>query len=296
MEIRIFPDSGHHVHFLPLGTTDSRKEQVPSHFPELRIADIERRLESDCISRISARSRSGMMTWRSVPQKQWVRYRLGTQKRSAGGLGEVEFFGVWIAVESNLGTSQRGYVLEERSASPEEQGRFQNNPGGNGAVSQYAGSDITHVPEREIIDVMAILRDAGVFSAPAPPVAVPGEAAYEELLTHFCFWQSANAEPIDVDLVIDFGNTRTVVLAIENDMTAGGRLRSICRPIHFASRAWHLTPEELNKHVIVDSWIVLHEPLFASARGSPLNTEVVTNRVQETVGHFGDVEQWSMSD
>jgi hypothetical protein len=80
------------------------------------------------------------------------------------------------------------------------------------------------------------------------------------------------AHPVDVDLIIDFGNTRTVAVAIEHNQAANGLLSQICRPICFSSRGDERPfrfceslasgPDACGN--IVDSWFVLHEPLFSN--------------------------------
>jgi hypothetical protein len=71
---------------------------------------------------------------------------------------------------------------------------------------------------------------------------------------------------MDVDLVIDFGNTRTAALLLEHNTAADGDLNSICYPVRFVARGTEFAPfaGTDDPAAIVDSWFVLQEPQFAA--------------------------------
>ena len=176
--------------------------------------------------------------WRPI-NSHWVRGRFGKNN---------DVMGVWIAVESNLGDIQRGSIYEPRRAATPEDGVEAS------SQSPYAAENIDGLPEERIIKIQV-------------PVSRDSQQAVD--IAEFCIvWKKPAGDPIDVDLVVDFGNARTVVLALENVPTAGGKLAAICRPIRFLPKGREY--ERFSGKVaedplaIVDSWFVLQEPIFSN--------------------------------
>ncbi len=79
------------------------------------------------------------------------------------------------------------------------------------------------------------------------------------------------SDSVDVDLVIDFGNTRTVVVAVERGAipVQGADLSQLCGAVQLAPRDQEPEPDDEENLVrsdssaIVDSWMVLAEPIFS---------------------------------
>ena len=78
------PDTGHHYHFIPFDDQ------------HLRLNEKEwfRDIEKTC--------RSGNVGWQNVDGYKWIRFKPGERK--------LKEFGIWLAIESNLGTNNRGSV------------------------------------------------------------------------------------------------------------------------------------------------------------------------------------------
>jgi hypothetical protein len=286
MEIKVFPDMGHQTVFVPLGAfDDGRLEQVKKVFADLRLDALGRMLGRAAMEQIQKRCANDHTPWRELRGKAWIRYRFGTQVRSGKGLGEVQLYGLWLAIESNLGDVGRGYVVEERPVTEAEREGFQASPVDN--VSPYAATEASRLSGRETIDLLQVLQNEKIDLPGRPPERAGAGLEYGELLTHTAVWVSAAGEPLDVDLIVDFGNTRTVVLALENDDTSQGKLRSICRPIHFPQRGAAPDAADPSKQVIVESWIALEEPLFSTFetdRPSPLVPEYISEPVIKRTG------------
>lgn len=73
--------------------------------------------------------------------------------------------------------------------------------------------------------------------------------------------------PIPVDLVVDFGNTRTAALLFEDDETRP--LNEICRPLRFLPRGRQIASSQVysidhDPLVMVESWIVLRQGIFSN--------------------------------
>lgn len=190
--------------------------------------------------------RSSKKSWCELDKFSWVRYRYGYKGRRSN-------IGVWLAVESNIGDVTRGTFISEREVDkmhvPEESGR---------AVSPYRFQTLAELKNKS---------DNGKQQFSIAPL-VNGKNVAVAVLE--IVWQNPNGAPIDVDLIVDFGNTRTVVLALENNttMVQGGQLNSVCRNIYSLPRGNEYPArgdEEAYEglETIVDSWFMLQEPQFS---------------------------------
>jgi hypothetical protein len=193
--------------------------------------------------------------WRPL-NHTWIRGRFATHQGMPG---------MWIAIESNTGTIKRGSIYEPRHQVPN---------GSTDNPSPYAVTDVTRLPADDHIVSIKV---------PGPDKNVVEVASFQVV------WKRPNSsDPIDVDLIIDFGNTRTVVLALEDVASQGGKLSSVCRPIRFTKQGFdYATYTGKNKAddtcAIVDSWFVLHEPVFANLEPPALGFKPATE--------YEDIEQ-----
>ena len=160
--------------------------------------------------------------------------------------------GWFVVIESNLGDYTRGAVYspgEPVAASP-----FTGQP-----PSNYAYSSESEIPES---------RREGPYNF---HVTFRGQQV--TLLTFEVEWTMTMAtDPIPVDLLIDFGNSRTTAVLLEqipgaSDGTSTSALRRIIQPLYFFSRdsVLLLSKEMLHpagSHMI-DSWFVLSKSRFA---------------------------------
>lgn len=182
--------------------------------------------------------------WRQHPDHAWIVYRLGVQADGTRGL--------WIAIESNLGGPDRGLVYEPRRPcrdAPVPEGHDPNK-------TPYAHRDPNELGGLEPLRVSIPIKrpnGEGEISIPLRPIV---------------WMQRAADEPVMVDLVVDFGNTRTVALLLENDQEPRP-MPEVCRPVRFMPRAVGYRPFVSNAssddpYAIVDSWIVMHEAMFSA--------------------------------
>jgi hypothetical protein len=223
-QIFIFPDSGHHYSFVPI------TKEVLAKNPKLkRLCD------------------EGKQVWRPV-NHHWIRGRFASKNGVPG---------LWVAIESNLGTIKRGSIYEPKHEVP---------TGDRENPTPYATTNSTRLPKEEHI----------------VEIKMPIDGVVVEVVSFQVVWKEpAGTEPINVDLVVDFGNTRTVALALEDVASQGGKLTAVCRPIRFLKSGWNY--EELkgadkakDTSQIIDSWFVLHETMFSDMEPpSPKFTPVV---------------------
>ena len=215
--IDVFPESGHHYTFVPI---------------DKAILDKHPKLKQYCTAERSE--------WREV-NHAWVRVRFASKDATPG---------IWVAVESNLGSIKRGsiYAPRREMTDAEAAQHDHTNP------SPYAALDDTRLPDEQDIAIRI----------PSPDDA----KTWIDVARLQVIWKSPAGHPIDVDLVIDFGNTRTAVLALEKIAAQNGKLSSVCRSIRFLRNGYDYEPFSGRKgddtSAIVDSWFILHEPPFSS--------------------------------
>ncbi len=232
---QIFPDTGHHFLFVPF-----QSEQIQAS-PDL----------SDfCKKDISPWDHVYASGGQRIP---WIHARFTYRFNDASAVDEP---GILLVIESNLGRVDRGFVLQPKERLTSEQTRAYASP--KPTWTPYAHAALTDVPS--VPQMLSFVVSGDVL------LKTPFKAEVELELT----WLVPAAHPIDVDLTIDFGNTRTVAVAIEHNQAANGLLGQICRPIRFCSRADERpfrsseTPTSGLDSSMVDSWFVLHEPLFSN--------------------------------
>lgn len=255
--INAFPDSGHHLNFVPLlaynpnnaelvhqrlGITELVGSMPPPIQKFLRTkADDSKSIDQNLI--------------KAAPP--WVRAWVGTQERVLPSESNGDFVvkeklvGLWIAIESNLGTRSRGYIT--RTSSPPVQTEVQQYNKEKELETPYAYQSLadTHGPDDRFT------------------VAVPSgsdDGSMVDLLIFSVRWLRPDGEkPISVDLLVDFGNTRTAVLALEH-ITDSPSLAPICKPIPFLSNDTifdGFTGFNFDESsVLTDSWFLLKQPPF----------------------------------
>ncbi|HIX20045.1 MAG TPA: virulence factor SrfB [Candidatus Akkermansia intestinigallinarum] len=244
IECLVLPNTGHHYFFIPLS-----RQLIDTH------GGLRGPLAKIC--------REGR-AWQPLPKDEtsgenlgWIRYRLGYK-------GAANNIGVWLAIETNLGTVKRGTFHDEHEITvdlyPQDETQL--------TVSPYAYRSVREIPDSKA------KQDS--IKVPLNIELKPGERVKLDDIE--VIWQVPSADsPIDVDLVVDFGNTRTVVLALENhtNMATDGNLCAVCRNIRFLPRGQEypkvndrgevasVSKFESVGETICDSWFLLQEPMFA---------------------------------
>ncbi|MEI7773535.1 MAG: virulence factor SrfB [Verrucomicrobiota bacterium] len=215
--INVFPESGHHYTFVPI-----EKAIIEKHPYIRKLCNSER------------------SEWREV-NHPWLRARFASKDGQPG---------IWVVVESNLGSVKRGSIYEpRRPITDAEASQYdQSNP------SPYAAFDDTLLPSEREIDIRI----------PSPE----DQKTMIDIARLMVIWKRPAGHPIEVDLIVDFGNTRTAVLALEKVTSQDGKLSSVCRSIRFQRDGYDYEMPSGGKSddtsTIVDSWFILHEPPFFS--------------------------------
>ena len=192
--------------------------------------------------------------WRPL-NYPWIRGRFASRNGIPG---------LRVAIESNLGNIKRGSIFEPRREVP---------TGDRENPTPYAATDVTRLPKGEHI----------------VEIKIPIGGVTTSVVSFQVVWKEpASVEPINVDLVVDFGNTRSVVLALEDVAGQGGKLTAVCRPIRFMKQGWdyqELKGEDRARDTsqIIDSWFVLHETMFSDSEPPAPGFTPVTEIEEEQI-------------
>jgi len=225
--IKVFPNSGHQLLFFPQSDQN---------------ADLKDQGE-----------------WRTPMDKTWLKGRIGSKPIVVDGGDPAEVQGFWVAVDVNVGGPDRGYEVPRSEADTLQKsrtaGRIIDDKDGPaikaGCHNPYISSTADDLP-REI--KLNLNKEFAL-----PP-------SFDEMELEISFAEEAGA-PIPVNLIVDFGNSRTVVLGLEQT-DAGGSLSSVCKPILFPKagiEASAANDEDTKiQQAVPESWFVLMENLFRS--------------------------------
>jgi hypothetical protein len=184
---------------------------------------------------------------REIP---WVRYRFDVDENKPKAPVAL----LKLAIETNLGVNTRG--------------------------TQYSESILPQRPEEDAeISPYAARNDIELYEACDGRVELPGIPTEEgeipvEITIHFV--RPGGVNPIDVDLIVDLGNTRTAAVLLEAPGQGGSPLDRRIYPLRILPRGSQFKvftptkavsdkdlPSLLDDCSIIESWLLLHDSLFA---------------------------------
>lgn len=237
-QIHLFADTGHHFEFVPL--TGAQVHSDP---------DLEELCRNNDFPWCEARDALG------VPLR-WLRYQFG--RREINGV-PTEENGVLLAVDTNLGTTHRGWALQpEEPVRPEAAAEC---PPAGKVDTPYVFPDATRQSPGGVQQFTIYLPLSP--SAPRDSSALARSASLK-LEIH---WLEPVGKMVDVDLVVDFGNTRTVALLMARSQAARGTLSEITQQVRFGYRREEPQAAPRGREdpfALIDSWLVLDETTFAN--------------------------------
>jgi len=236
--INLFADTGHHFAFVPFTS-----RQIADN------ADLEKLCRNSDFPWCEARDRGG------APLR-WLRYQFA--QRETNGM-PADQSGVLLALETNLGTTCRGWIVQpEQPVDSTDAARYTlaqklNTP--------YVFPDPTRQPPGGIQKLTVYLP---LTPAPARDSSALGRSVSLNLEIR---WLEPVGKMVDVDLIVDFGNTRSVALLLARSQAAHGTLSEITQPVRFGYRKEEPQPSSRGQHdpfSLVDSWFVLQETTFSN--------------------------------
>jgi len=256
-KILLVPDTGFRLFFFPLGPDPDNvgdlglRDKIQSNREACRVladgssADFDDAEHTGWKDNVTNYLNSSWTQVEEVPTREdeeerkplkYLRYRFGKCRN-----GDDDVFGLWLAVETNLGTVERGWPYDETLPSPEEEKHFQ------------AHGD----PQQPYYDK----DDTSVQGDDPRQVIIQGRR-----ITLNLRWSDVlKATPVDVDLVIDFGNSRTAVLVLEYAKGKPGNFAQNCRALSLKPSFYSVLPKQAKvDEAIVSSRFVLKSPEFRS--------------------------------
>jgi len=261
--IHIMPNTGHHYYFMPLAVADQGHDayKAEKELPNLSGAEVDK-LRLLC---------SEQGAWQPIGGFYWLRGKFG-EKLERRGRSDTRFkaLGIWIAIETNTGYSTDGYIRNVELRPPPDFPPWVTlrDVPRKQRESHYISKNpnlISFDIDKFSLDLVELFNLRDQVSQQFQVADAPSSAAKCEVELR---WKRDNAGmPVDVDLIVDFGNSRTIVFGLERSkMSAAGRLNEICRPILFthgladSDTTDYQSP--MTSELVPDSWFTLMEAPF----------------------------------
>lgn len=273
MKLEMLPNTGHHYFFIPLTFATANEKQFKRALDVLK-ANNPWRAIIECSQGIGNKSFHDWLNkvclgdnypWKDYTDsrdRNWVRYRLGRMEAYNKSLPDM--LGIWLALESNIGDAARGI---EKSSDVPNQTDVENVANLPAPPKPYVYTqeefdrglkDLSFTQDFQNI-LSRIVKEKG-----SDPDGTPEwEVKFGELPGVEISWLEKKGKDINVDLIIDFGNSRSTVIAMNNaSNVAGAAGDNLFTAVTFddeLDRTWDIEPVADG---LVDSYLVLREPVF----------------------------------
>jgi hypothetical protein len=271
----VVPDSGFQMFFFPMmAEKDGGVEGEPTLESWRRVDDgaeksslydliTENRKiagwDADWVAELSAHEKLG---WKEhgVKDTPYVRHRLGACWID----DKTSLLGVWLAIETNLGDKERGWYYHTHSYNAQKDSEL-------GDRKPYAAESMQSLREPRKFEV-----EFGKNAKRKVEFSVK--------------WAALSTEDIDVDLILDFGNSRTCALVLERQKSAGAigssdRFAEICRPLPLRLPFFSDSQAFNVEDSMVSSRFVLKTPEFRDfdfdAGGSSTNRKALVSAIKQ---------------
>lgn len=276
--IEVVADSGCQSFFFPLFTQDSVETplrdtvwSLPENFEEWNST-----IQGETRTSILASLSSGNIAWNVIPEIPYIRYQFARRKYNP----TASIVGIVIAVETNQdhdGTG--GFFLneelvprdDERQTMVDENGILRQPPSPYNAVAINRWV-LNKIPQE------AANPTRGIVPSEDGGIKIPLDPSRTLEFEFFVGFKGSDTEqPCDVDLIIDFGNSRTMALLLKEgrlgDRPNGpndsiGRIRQNCVPVLLKlSDRKAIFKKDLHdvNNGVVSSSFVLHETQFSQS-------------------------------
>ena len=299
IDISVFPNTGCQLHFEPLVNLDEsiNLEQLCPALHGKIIAQgcsitsetgppsATTNSRSSIGTAITSLALSDLGNWETPTS--WLGLRIGEKIYSFRDGTTARIGGIWVAVETNLGDIGRGLKTGALPPNPEEIIRYNGSAGNLPSPYRFASKD--EIPDHRkdclslvmrVVEEDLILSKQGESGAPNT-----GSVTDERNINLTLYWKASGVvNPIDVELIVDFGNTRTAALLLECDPQHNknpAAFRSWCRKVLLKNPEQGEVSNRDCEDAITDSWFVLKEPLFSSLARETLQPILQRKTVRE---------------
>lgn len=202
------------------------------------------------------------LPWQST-QYPYLRYRIGWISVPIPGGHELPIYGIWVAFETNWGTAKDGYCIGQVPVTEEQQKRLDGEPNYCPPLPYIANSPEAFYPRNDVQASQTVVQ-----------FAIHGDnRQFFSSIQITVSWINPMTQPLETDLIIDLGNTRTVALLLyppdngEATYRDFQSLRSYCRPLRLAPmKNTFISREVANslENAIVDTWFLICKPPYES--------------------------------
>lgn len=311
-DLYLFPNTGHQFFAIDLEKLllDTKPAGTAS-LSETELEQLEKFVKDQQLPESSSDQGSRVAGWHMWDPNflPWVLYRydfVAHPRKKADGSSDKDELRptLMLAVESNYGDFDRGIVVGISPADTMHPGRGLDRRGrGNSLRPKEQSSGVPPYFTRSdgfesqwdtkeqmyCTDLHQILRDSPESITPIPLPCEGLPEAERGKYKHFTFkpkairivWKDARNTRgfVDVDLMVDLGNSRTVALLLEDHGPKDFSNRVF--PLMFLPLGWdYKHPKfrhgELAQFGIIDSWVLLHRSPFASIEPPEGNAKLST--------------------
>jgi hypothetical protein len=292
IKIPVFANTGCHLHFEPVVSLD--ESVTPREEDRIRmeknLASIAEGGRAVFRGAVKKRGEHDNEEWSSFPDKPWLRFRFGSKYFYPEKGDKFPVAGLWLAVETNTGDHLRGVKTTTLPASPEERAKYSGISAG-GLPSPYRHKTAEEIPVPSSNTEPA--PDSHMFEIELASADDNGFGVAGTLHLDLIWKKASVKEPIDVELVIDFGNTRTAALRLERnrDETINpDEFSAACKKV-LLRNTFYDSSEKLEREsacwdAITDSWFILKEPLFSNF-ADEMETPEFAERIQNGIMGIG---------
>ncbi len=275
LEVELFPDSGHHYYFVPLAFASGTSTQVRQSFETVhksKLPTLDASQEKALIAK--AEREAGLWQTAAGEFMLWLRYCYGRRdyppQREKGFLG-ARTYGLWLAIETNTGASERGFTWEVDDFPPDDHAGF----AAHRAAIERRETPPTPYAAYGASDLFDEFWQTKEFDL-AYHCRLKDDFKINSAVPLRIVWRSPSAgDPVPVHLIVDFGNSRTAVVGLEHARNMAGiaDLSRVCRPILFANPLEDARLIDHHAHnaagIVPQSWFILREPTFQQRAFDP---------------------------
>lgn len=291
--LRIFPNTGHEIFSVDLEELLSQRRDPRGVVqPPPSMEDLMRFVNLQHPTNLSPQQRQKFAGWQPWAEEvPWLLYQYDVLFDPDRGEDRPVLL---LAIESNLGDLGRGSILSLERTS--EDARPSGNPFSAvresakatepaGTVSPYLSRDENQLyadyPSGEMF-----LEDpfgGGRVRLPSkldPRIAKDLSFELPPETVRIQWVKSAGDKPVDVDLIVDLGNTRTIALMLEDHGAAAHATEFSARAhavrflpgrLSFSSRD---ARENVDDYAMIDSWVLVHRASFANLEPPASNEKI----------------------
>ncbi len=320
-KIELLPDTGFHIAFLPLfldaaeAFDDEEAWFARTYTPPELAGEVKDKI----------RHWADRKGWIQSKDKRWLRLRFAKVRMQTDVGTKVPVYGIKLGVETNLGKVTDGFDMGQKPV-PRP---LRNDPGliaeGYNPSTPYVArtaeelatessmlidlvkefeldseehlggvtpSDFRGGPDFDYDDDPDFLYDDEEPRSSSGSDMDSSAVAGSALTVKLNWIEEGGAKPRKVDLIVDFGNSRTAVLGLEDNREVGVLFNTVCKPIVF-TEAGNLYEEteysrpNLNE-VLPDSWFVLQQNQFHGIDEGPDVLETVIETRKTMLGREVD--------